>query len=225
MIVDTREYFRNLRLAAQEIVIEPPTTSVLERMVMPLDAASVAIRKMGERLVAVGWDVQLAFSRTHTTAEYRANDSERKPGQEAPEHRRGDLRKEAHDTTHWWLSAAFPPLRLGMTAHWVEGVTPKGARSFGLQEACCRDPVGMPLENWVDYQPDANALKQAKDEPKWAYEARVARLLQDAARMDAEYNKPYPWLTFRPTFTKAGDLELWLQEAIEMTERVTPVAA
>ncbi len=47
--------------------------------------------------------------------------------------RKGELRKPAHDTTYYWISAKSG--RLGFTARYVEQPTPKGARGFKFVDA------------------------------------------------------------------------------------------
>lgn len=155
----------------------------------------------------------LLASLTWVSDEYRKADSKLKPGQAEPDHRRGELATPAHFEQFWWVSASCKPLRLAFVAGWKEGATPKGGRSFTFVSAHCADPIGIPTELFVDYS--IGEVKQVKDEPKWAYEERAARLYAEADARD-HYNTGTTFLNRRPVFKAFKDFQTWLDEANEM---------
>ncbi|MDL5351117.1 hypothetical protein [Microbacterium sp. zg-YB36] len=222
MSEDWAEYFKRVRAeAAQEVVIPPVTTTILEQEdVDPATLPAGAIKRLVGRLTAAQWPtVRLATSLVHVSDAFRVADSKLKPGEETPANRKGDLKKAAHDVRRWWVVAIHPTYRLGMRVEYLEGVTAKGGRSFTFQSAECRDPLGMPVELFVNYEPSSDDLKQVKDEPGWAHAERVARVKADAERRDYAYNTGHSWLNTRPLFKAAGEFTAWLDEAIDMTTK------
>lgn len=198
----------------------PPTRSLVlcVDLTPSEDGLGSAPRKILKRLREAGWPrVELRSSIVAVSNSYYADDSTKKPGQEAPDHRKGDLKKPGHIARHWFLYADWPNYRLGLRAHWTEGVTPKGGRSFTFQTAHVADPLGMPAEFFYDYSPDANAKKRVKDEPGHIYEGRIALLEAAARRRDREYNDGAMWQNTQPMFKAFAALEAWLDEAIQMT--------
>lgn len=186
--------------------------TVLEQGSVPLDAASPAILRLARRFVDAGWPhVHLHWSRVWVEDEVYVGATDT--------HGAGDLKTPAHEDVHWWLHAGFPVLGMLARVHWMEGVTPKGARSFKFQEAACRDPVGMPVELFVDYSVSANDLKRVKGEPDEAHRDRVTRAKERAARLDAEYNDGASYLNHNPIFKLAGEFEAWAKEALDMSAK------
>lgn len=215
-MTDWSAYFTRLRATSQAEAQVPPTIRHVLRVSAPPAAAErflgLSVRKTLKRLREAGWEVTLGWSLVWQSTEFYADDSQRKPGQEQPDHRRGDLKSPARTERHWWLHASFRPLRLAVRLHWREGATPKGGRSFGFEEAICADPVGMPSELFVDYTPTGNALKQTKDEPQWAHQQRVARMKAIAERQDYQYNDGASYLNHRPVFSAWKEFDVWLSE-------------
>ncbi len=216
------DYFRSARAEGKQDRMVPPVTREVRRRSTPPAAAEkylgLSIRKTLKRARDAGWPVvRLDFSLVAVSDEFYAADSKKKPGEENPANRRGDLKTLAHIDRHWWLHASHPAFKMGFAAHWTEGVTPKGGRSFGFQSAIATDPVGMPTEFFADYSLDANAKKQQKDEPGHIYESRLALLEANARRRDYDYNDGISWLNTRALFTAYKDFDAWFTEAIAMT--------
>lgn len=199
-------------------------TTVLERSHV-VDAAGLGagVRKV---IAAIElWpDKYLLMSRIHLTDEFYAADSKKKPGQESPDHLKGDLKKAEHEQIHWWVGARHPQLRLAFNAHWREGETPKGGRSFSFIGASAADPLGIPTELFVDYSIGAGDEAQLKDEPEWAHTDRVARMHREAEERDRRYNDGKSYYNRFPLFKGTGAsgrfLE-WLEEANGMVAAVT----
>lgn len=174
---------------------------------------------------AESWpDNYLLMSRIWVADDFYADDSKKKPGQESPDHLKGDLKKAAHEQVHWWVGARFKPLKLAFQAHWQEGVTPKGARSFAFKGASAIDPFGIPTELFVDYSLGANAQKQLKDEPEWAHQERVHRLNRESDERDRLYNTGQSYYKHVLLFSgsgASGRFEQWLEEANGMVAAAT----
>lgn len=172
----------------------------------------VRVRGALKRLRDGNWQVTVARSRVAVAEVLYAADSKRKPGQEQPDHLRGQVKSPARTDIHWWCLALYRPLRLGIELHWVEGVTAKGRRSFGFQEAMAAEPVGVPSELFVNYEPSARDLRQLKDEPEWAHQQRAALARANAERMSHEYNDGRDFLNTRPVFRSWADVDAWLSD-------------
>lgn len=217
------EYFADYRRGIQEgeLVVPPLTRTVVGVDLSPSEAGlGRSVRSVLDRLRDAGWErVGLHSSLVALSDEFYADDAQKKPGEEVPKHRKGELKKPAHEVRYWWLHAAHPPARVGLRASWKEGVTAKGGRSFTFESAICADPLGMPRELFFDYTPSANDLKQVKDEPGWAHAQRVERTQYEARQRDLAYNTGTSRLERRPAFEAFGEFEAWLAEAIEITSR------
>ena len=215
MTTDWAAYFAAHRAAAAEAVVPEPYSVVLRRS-EPDEAArkrlGSGVRKAIARLE--DWPVfHLRWSLVWHSSEFYAADSMLKPGQETPDHRKGEKKKDAALVRHWWLQAAQPAYRLAVRLHWEEGVTPKGGRSFGFQEGLCADSVGMPRPLELDYSVTADDKKRRKDEPGEMYESRVQLAEYAARRRDREYNDPpASYLDHRPLFTSWKEFDVWLGE-------------
>ncbi len=219
-----RQYFADYYAGLDEEIEIPDVVTTIERQRLDADPALAGSYVRKAVKMVEGWpNSQLNVSLVRVSDEFRLADSIKKPGQEAPEHRKGELKKAAHRRVHWWLSASFPALRLGFQAHWEQkrGRTARSAPAFSFSEAVCADPLGMPTEFFVDYQLSAADVKQKKDEPGWAHAERVARLEQAALARDRAYNDGLSWLNRRPVFRSYKDFEQWLKEANEMVAQAT----
>lgn len=214
------QYFADYRTALNAGAAEVPEPySVVLRRSEPDIAArkrlGSGVRKTIGRLE--GWPVfHLRWSLVWHSSEFYAADSMLKPGQETPDHRKGEKKKEAAIVRHWWLHAAQPTYRLAVRLHWEEGVTPKGGRSFGFQEALCADPVGMPRPLEADYSLSADDKKRRKDEPGEMYESRVQKAEYASRLQDREYNDGASYLNRNPVFRAWKDFDMWLTEWEEM---------
>jgi hypothetical protein len=220
---DWHAYFLDMRAKEQANgstgAIPPPTVEVRESVDEP-DETGLG-KHVASTLAAVrdaGWaEIRVRRSLIAVGDALYADDAKKKPGEEAPAYRKGDLKKAAHEYVQWSILAVQPAMHTGLRAHWREGVTPKGARSFKFDSALCCDPVGMPSELFADYAPDANALKQDKDEPGWAHQQRAHRIQANADRMDAQYNHGLSWQNTRPLFKSSKAFDAWLAEAVAIT--------
>lgn len=77
------------------------------------------------------------------------------------------------------------------------------------------DAAGWPVEPWADYSPSADALRQRKDEPDWAWQQRVAEIQQRAREMDAEYNDGTVYIKRDLRLVNAsGQFEEWLADLV-----------
>ena len=214
-----REFFVDLRNDGSADAVPPVRRLVLCVDLTPSEEGlGSSPKKILKRVRDAGWPrVELHWSLVTVSDSFYADDSAKKPGEEAPAHRKGDLKKPGHVVQHWWMTAAHPAFRLAFRAHWIEGLTPKGGRSFGFQKVLAADPIGMPAELFTDYSPDATDKKQVKDEPGHIYEGRLALMEAAARRRDREYNDGKSWLNRRPMFSSFGEFDTWLTEAIDMT--------
>lgn len=205
-------------VAEDEFTVPPVVVTVLERNEHPSrDGLGIAVKKILARAEGVDWEITKFYSTlVHVSDQFYAADSKKKPGEEAPQNRRGDLKIPAHEERYWWIFAAHRPLRLAFSAGWKEGVTPKGGRSFAFQSAHCADPIGVYVESIVDYSLGASKLKQIKDEPEWAHQERVARLLRAAEERDRRYNRGEQWLNRLPMFNSFKEFDIWTEEAVAM---------
>jgi hypothetical protein len=215
-------YFRDLRLAHAANAVVPPVVTTIERQERNAEAWMAGRSVVKAFKSVAGWPIsELMASVVKVSDEFRLADSGKKPGEEAPEHRRGDLKKPAHRRVHWWLTAAHPGLRLAFQAHWEQkrGRTARSAPAFTFVEATCADPVGMPVEFFVDY--GLGVIRREKDEPDWAYVERSERLQLAARERDYRYNDGQSWLNRRPVFRAFKEFDLWLGEANQMVAQVT----
>lgn len=213
----------NEEVEEDDYTVPAVVRTVLERDEHP-DRAGVgrSILSVINRIEQGGWPVRgLSTTLVHVSDEFRKEDSKKKPGQEAPEHRKGELVKAAHEERFWWVQGAFPVLQMAFQAGWKEGVTPKGGRSFGFISAHCADPIGIPTEFFADYSLGANDLKQKKDEPEWAHHDRADRLQRLAIERDRMYNDGHSWLNRQPMFSAYKEFDAWFAEALDMTARIT----
>jgi hypothetical protein len=217
-----RQYFSDLRARGAAEITIPPVVLSIERQERDAEPW-MAGRSIVKTLKAVsGWSNSgLSASVVRVSDEFRLADSVKKPGQEAPEHRKGDLKRRAHRRVHWWLTAAHPELKLGFQAHWEQkrGRTARSAPAFTFVEAMCVDPFGMPTEFFTDFQ--LGVIRREKDEPAWAYDDRAARLQRAALDRDIRYNDGQSWLNRRPVFRAFREFEQWLNEANEMVAQAT----
>jgi len=130
-------------------------------------------------------------------------------------HNAGDVYIEAKDLTGIVIGAKHDGYRLGFTAEWLDGK---------FDAATIYDPIGIPVELYSDYSPNANDLRRVKDEPEWAWKERVQRIKDAAEKCDREYNTGDSWLSRKYNTKKATELFDWLadwQEQLTPKEAVT----
>lgn len=168
----------------------------------PSEALSSASTPVHAAAVAMGWETRASRSSTHHTATLFVDASD--------DHEAGAVRYPAEDREHIWIEARYPTERLGFAAHWT---TRKGKTAF--TDAMIYDPYGMPVQNWADYEPSSNELKQEKDEPAAAYEARVRRIRDHAARQSYEYNDGSSRTEHTLLITAVKEFTVWLDDWLQ----------
>src|SRR5690606_7225552 len=97
--------------------------------------------------------------------------------------------------------ASHPKGGVRFTATWTDGK---------FVDAIVVDPLGIEVENWADYSPDASSFRRAKDEPEAAHQRRVAEVKNTAARREYEYNDGTTRTEHLHRFGKATDFTDWL---------------
>jgi hypothetical protein len=175
----------------------------------------VNLKKLIRMAEAADWDYFVRRTATWTTDAFYADDSQKKPGEEQPKNRRGDLKKAAHETIHWWINGRIVSMRLGFVCHWTEGLTPSGGRSFGFEGAHVVEPVGMPTELYFDYE----HLDKRQLETLYPSEGERARRLAAAGRQNHDYNDGSDYINRRPSFGAWRDFALWLEDWAAIIEQ------
>jgi len=130
--------------------------------------------------------VECNWSRTHHAPEYRAADSKRRPGQEQPDHRKGELKAPEHDRDHWFLGAALVGNQQ-MIARFVGWWTRKDSDSSPtFNSASCWDRITSeqfvekqwePVKRWLrilapNGAPAVRKTKQEKLEEQGLWDGR-----------------------------------------------------
>lgn len=88
------------------------------------------------------------------------------------------------------------------------------APTLPYQGARVWDPIGKPVELFVDYLPNAEAMKRRKDEPEWAWFARTQRLQANGAQAEADYNDGADYIIREYPIKQAKEFDLWLEESL-----------
>lgn len=159
-------------------------------------AAATAAKKATD----LGWNVQHRITIIHVPDLILENDGA--TGQ------RGDVRTPAHDEVWATVAAVHPQGHFGFKASW---------RDRKFVDAQIADPLGIPVENWVDYSPSSNSLRRAKDEPAQAHRQRVQDAEHTAARRAWDYNDGSQRLEKRHFTKKATVLTNWLNDLLLVT--------
>lgn len=157
-----------------------------------LSASPKSAAKKAEDL---GWLVQANTSVTRHPDLLMVNDGK--------DRQRGDVKVPAHDEHHVFMLAIHPTGKVGFKAMWSDG---KFDHAFLL------DPLGIQVENWIDYSPSSSELRRAKDEPQWAFEARVKAAKERAEWMSWTYNDGSFRKEHRHLVIKATTLTDWLSD-------------
>jgi len=156
-------------------------------------AAATAAKKATD----LGWTVQHSTVVVHVPDVLMESDGA--TGQ------RGEIRTPAHDEVWVTVAATHPQGVFGFKASW---------RDRKFVDAHIIDPLGIPVENWVDYASSSHHLRRVKDEPAKAHQQRVAEAQETALRRAWEYNDG----TFRDEqrhYTKkATVLTTWLNDLL-----------
>lgn len=211
-------YMAAAKRTSEEVVVDSEPITVLETDDAP-DRAHLGrtLTDLLSALEAADWRIWLRRTVVHYPTVFYQADSKRRPGQEQPDHRRGEVKSEARDGVHWWLRSTHPSGPVGFAAEWEEGVTPKGARSFLFQGARAVDPVGMPIELLHEYSA-AKALRTDKYETNASVDARQAALDGQATRATEIYNDGASYLERRPVFESYKEFRAWLDEWLAIPE-------
>lgn len=77
-----------------------------------------------------GWLVKGQHSRTHHEATVYAADGKKKPGQEQPDHRKGDPKESEQDKEHWSVQAILTADGTVYAHFWAAWMTTKGKTLF-----------------------------------------------------------------------------------------------
>jgi hypothetical protein len=114
-----------------EAVVEPTVT----RQWIPDPADfGLSARKAHKHALSLDWEIHLSASTTHHPAVLMVGDGKEK--------QRGEVKTPAKDIDHLWIAAVDSHRRTGFIAEYLDGKF-VGAR--------VKDPVGIPVENFVDY--------------------------------------------------------------------------
>jgi hypothetical protein len=164
-----------IRYAKAEIDETPDSVVVSSSNPEPKDLAS-SPRGIYGKAVALGWTVTLDASVTRHKDVLMAEDGKEK--------RKGDVKTPAHNEEHLWLTAVDSTHKLGFLAEWLDG-KPVG---FLVQ-----DPVGVPVENFVDY---------------WR--------LKESVKPTGHYNDGTDRIVNRHYFNKITPFTDWLTDWLEL---------
>ncbi|WP_025157256.1 hypothetical protein [Leifsonia aquatica] len=120
-------------------------------------------------------------------------------------HAAGDVRYAAKEHLVLEIGARLPDrrARLGFKAVYYDG-------KYQWSEVA--DPVGIFRELRYDYTPSANELKRVKDEPEWAWKARVKRMEIIAGQQEYDYNDGAEQRLHRAEMKNATELKTWMNQ-------------
>jgi hypothetical protein len=153
------------------------STREVDPATLPTSAKSVL-----KKATALGWNIEMGQSVTrHDPIFYMKDGAERKDGSQA---RQGDVRTPAHDETHLVIAAVDKGRTTGFSATWDDG-KPSGFRIV--------DPVGIPIENFVDH---------------WR--------LKESVKPKDDYNDGTDRIVHRHFFEKITPFNDWLTDWLEL---------
>lgn len=147
------------------------STREVDPATLPTSAKSVY-----KKTHALGWNIEMGQSVTRHDPVFYASD-----GKVA---RQGDVKVPAHDETHLVITAVDSHRTTGFAAMWDDG-KPTGFRIV--------DPVGIPIENYVDY---------------WR--------LKESVRPKDDYNDGSDRIVNRHFFEKITPFNDWLTDWLEL---------
>lgn len=160
-----------------------------------VDRAKLPIspRRILEMVDALGWDVlALRQTVTHHPAELMQNDGKTGP--------KGTAKKPECDVKHIFLVSADATRKIAFEASWLDG---------RFEDVTMLDPLGIPVELYVDYKPTA--------ERKKTLGADYA--IEHGDRQDREYNDGMSWLAKRHCTRVSGEFNAWLNDWLAVKER------
>jgi len=186
-----------------ELEEDAPEALVRGHVIDPM--ARAALVDLPSRAKAVGlaaeamkWSVS-AWRSTFMVAEvlYLADS----PQDAKDPHQAGEVRFPACSERRYWVEARHPEAALGFRALWAG----KGEGSGGdFDHAIVVDPLGIPVENYVDYTIDKTRARELQ----WSERQRVEhgrelnfRINDGSSRMEKRY-----------LFHKATDFMLWMDD-------------
>ncbi len=117
----------------------------------------------------------------------------------------GELKTAAHDVEHLWIAAKHKQSITGFIAHWTDN---------RFTDAVLIDPIGIPMENWVDYK--APSITRGKDETEQSFERRTLRAEQDTYRQNYEYNDGSSRLEHKRLVDSANEFNQWMNDWLEL---------
>lgn len=170
---------------------EEPAFVVIDEPFGPLFIPRAA-RTILKKVVDLGWDVKLLQGTTTLHAPvYMAKDG--KPKKDGTQSLRGDLKTAERTKTHLYLSAANIEKKIGFIATWEDG---------GWAGAIVRDPVGLPVELFADYEPNQYQKDHfGKDKAEYV-----------GAMRSQEYNDVTWFVTKRKFVKPAAEFSEWLND-------------
>lgn len=208
-----RSFFDEVRAESKEAAEVPDSVATLLSADPEPDETGLGSSPGGllKRTRAAGWEVEVTRSVVHHTDVLLKNDSKATGG------RRGDVTTPAHEKVHWFVNGGIRAAGVGFAAHWIEGVTPKGGKSFGFQSVIVRDPAGLPVELYCNYAPKSYVIKQAPEERDDRWRERVERFERAADVMDTKYNDAASYIARELVFTAWKEFNEWVTEWLEIT--------
>lgn len=183
-----------------EAVAEPVEAFHITEEAVEIAASDLGTSPKGihTRATRLGWEVTVRRSRTHHEDVPFLNDG--KTGQ------RGEVKTAAHERRHYSLVAIDSTRKVGFSAMW----TGKGAdgKTAAFIDAIVVDPVGMPVELYVDYD-----LGSVITKARGCGEAKAREFVETC---DRDYNDGKSYLCKRFMLKSAADLVDWLNDWTEM---------
>ena len=120
-----------------------------------------------------GWQTHAQRSITRHEPVIYAADSKKKPGQEQPENRKGDVRVTARDVEHWGLQAAIVRDRVGYAWFWASWETINGKTTFtganrwdGFTEEKLLERQAGGFDEWLRILAPTGAPKKKEPKPE-----------------------------------------------------------
>lgn len=190
-----------------------------------------------------GWELRIRRSVVLRPTTYYASDSET--------YSKGDLKKEVHETVHWFIAAWFKPARLAFRTEWTEAAStstkllPLPAKPTGIRKAKGYElklamhgpkrqiivPSLLFKFEWaIAHDPFGMPTELwANYEPSGLTLKPLTNLDKerrhaDALRQASTYNDGADYLERKPLFTKTKEFDEWLDEALDIAAKVTDAA-
>lgn len=150
-------------------------------------------KKTLKTVTALGWDV-LALRRTVTHHPAVLMQSDGKTGL------KGDVKTPERDMEHIFLTAADDTRQIAFEASWLD---------HKFEDAIVRDPLGIPVELFVDYAPSVERKKTLG----------VEYAVSQGEHRDYEYNDGVSHLAKTHYMKTSTELDAWLNDWLAVKER------